>query len=59
MSFELVAKAGLELAFPNPLPPLLASLSTLGITWAKGEPVAGNSNRWEREKWVPVQGSQA
>lgn len=37
VSLELVAMAALELAFPNPLLPL-ASLSTLGITWAKGEP---------------------
>lgn len=42
MSFESVAKAGLELAFPNPLPSL-ASVSMLGITWAKGEPKGG----WE------------
>lgn len=37
MSLELVVKAGPELDFPNRLS-LLVSLSTLGVTWAKGEP---------------------
>lgn len=37
VSLELVAKPGLGPAFPHPLSPLLAFLSTLRITWAKGE----------------------
>lgn len=59
MSLELVAKAGLEFAFPNPLFPL-ASLSLLGLPGLReSQRVARNSRTQEYGEWVPVQGNPA